>query len=630
MEGGAKVEASASSLGPGKGKAKRGERATETPTDAILAPSEKTQPEETTQQPPDGAAKPLDEEFVRKQKELGSQSCRGVSSPDLGPIHSSEHAVRVFKEMLHRERALAGEFCVFYHSYNSPALIYEVQAAVARVLFRFSARHGVLPRLLKSPFEKIPDAAAMLKAFPTWPDQDHNPAFKSVGICCSTSLVSHDPEATPTHVFLNGYGVSTVTIAVVEKLLRDCGTPKKHVSGLASSIMDLAKKHGLPQATGSRPPGHLLQIFIHRSCVDKWAYASLPFGVLDKSRQPLSKHLAKGCQMVGQARLVVNPSAFMRARSVRLHACSADPTFHKNRPIFQQELFDVLAPILGCPEVRRKAAMGIYGGTLPTWWKDIEDTELEADTEKSKADDSIVEADKAKGDDSISEASTVAPRTRCRYGVECRRQNPEHRRDYAHPGDADWDKPAEPTTSAALVKRPRCRYGEKCFRNGAEHRKAYAHPHDPDWDPADEEVANEDDLSNVVDNSCKEIAAAAAATAVEAPKEMASMMTTVKVRCDSEAGVDDHALCEPCNTEECGIESVPGLMHWLGELSVPQYFFAANEWANAQGACCLQEIVDDLEDFISGIGFKKLECKRVRKDGVSAMHVVLASIPNAT
>merc|ERR1712056_160784 len=114
------------------------------------------------------------------------------------------------------------------------------------VLFRFSAKHGVLPRLLKRPFDKIPDAAAMLAAFPTWPDQDHNPAFKSVGICCSTSLVSRDPEATPTQVFLGGYGASAVDIKVVEKLLSDCGTPKGQVKKLAQSIMDIAKTYGLP------------------------------------------------------------------------------------------------------------------------------------------------------------------------------------------------------------------------------------------------------------------------------------------------------------------------------------------------------------------------------------------------
>merc|ERR1712178_264723 len=95
--------------------------------------------------------------------------------------------------------------------------------AIAKVLFRFGSEYGSLPRLLKAPFANLPDAKAVIKAFPSWPEKDCCDAFKSVGICCSTSLLSKDPEATPTEVFLQGYSASTVTIAVVEKLLQDCG-----------------------------------------------------------------------------------------------------------------------------------------------------------------------------------------------------------------------------------------------------------------------------------------------------------------------------------------------------------------------------------------------------------------------
>jgi len=255
------------------------------------------------------------------------------------------------------------------------ALVYEVQAAIAGVLFKFSARHGCLPRLLKAPFADLPDAAAMLKAFPTWPDQDHNPAFKRVGICVTTSLVSPDPEATPTHVFLNGYAASNVSIAVLEKLLRDCGAGIGgcNVGELARKVMGLAKKHGLPQAIGATGlQGHMLQIFVRRTCVDKWAYASLPFGVPDTTRQPLSKHLAGPGPICGQARLTVNPSAFMRASSVRLYTSSADEVFHRNRRTFHQELETLLSPILGCQKVRERAAAGIYGGKLPSWWRDLQ------------------------------------------------------------------------------------------------------------------------------------------------------------------------------------------------------------------------------------------------------------------
>jgi len=321
---------------------------------------------------------------VAEQAGYGAQSCRGLaSSPDLSPLGGDTHAVRVFKQMLAREYAMAGDWVAFYHSYNSSAMVYEVQASIARVLFKFGAKHGSLPRLLKKPFEKVPDAPAMLKAFPTWPDQDHNPAFKAVGICATTSLVSLDPEATPTQVFLAGYAASLVNIKVLEKLLMDCGAGikrKQSVPSLATKVVDLAKKHGLPQATGSSGrTGHMLQIFVRRSCVDRCAYASHPMGVPDNTRQPLSKALCSSGIIVGQARVVVNPSAFMRASQVRLYASSADETFHYNRPAFQQELVDLLDPILGSPEVREAAVKGIYGGKLPSWWKDVAAEGAEAD-----------------------------------------------------------------------------------------------------------------------------------------------------------------------------------------------------------------------------------------------------------
>jgi len=333
--------------------------------------------------PAAGAPTRLPEHEVEKQKRFGAQSCRGIGGkPDLSPLRCDSHALALFREMLARERAHAGDWTVFYHSYNSPALIYEVQAAVAKILFRFGAKHGSLPRLLKKPFDTLPDADAMLKAFPSWPDQDHNAAFKATGICVTTSLVSPDPEATPTQVFLMGYAASSVSIHVLEKLLRDCGAGlgrKSDVSHLARKVMDLAKEFGLPQATGAGLMGHLLQIFVRRTCVDRWAYASHPMGVPDKARQPLSKALAQPGTIAGQARMVVNPSAFMRASSVRLYACSADATFHRNRTAFQEALGELLNPILGTPDVRERAAKGIYGGELPSWWRDLSSEIAESD-----------------------------------------------------------------------------------------------------------------------------------------------------------------------------------------------------------------------------------------------------------
>ena len=47
---------------------------------------------------------------------------------------------------------------------------------------------------------------------------------------------------------------------------------------------------------------------------------------------------------------------------------SADPDFHSTRREFQSELTDILRPVLGGATMRVKAARGIFGGSLPTWW----------------------------------------------------------------------------------------------------------------------------------------------------------------------------------------------------------------------------------------------------------------------
>ena len=57
---------------------------------------------------------------------------------------------------------MCGEWAVFYHSYSAAALLYEVQAAVAAVLFRFKSSFAVMPRLLLKGFNDIPDAATLL------------------------------------------------------------------------------------------------------------------------------------------------------------------------------------------------------------------------------------------------------------------------------------------------------------------------------------------------------------------------------------------------------------------------------------------------------------------------------------
>jgi len=323
--------------------------------------------------------------LVAAQRKRGEQSLR-KQKRDYGPtVSKDEHGSKCFDEMLRNEKEFCGEWAVFYHSYSCAAILYEVQAAVASVLFRFKAEFAGLPRILGHGFRLIPDAEAMLAEFPKWPDQDHNPAFKAVGLCGTSALLAPDSEAPAKSVFLMGYSVGSLA-GVLEKLLASCGVPGGKVAGVAKGVLAAAAKHGLDTSgipggkkCKSGRSGHMLQIFLRRELIDKYVYPAFPFGPLDKKRMlPLSKYLAEKEPIKGQVRITFNPDVFLRATLARLFTFSADPTYHANRPAFIRDLVGLLEPILGDEEVRVKAATGIFGGKPPEWWTPEDQSELAA------------------------------------------------------------------------------------------------------------------------------------------------------------------------------------------------------------------------------------------------------------
>mmetsp|Transcript_9958 Transcript_9958/g.22206 ORF Transcript_9958/g.22206 Transcript_9958/m.22206 type:complete len:559 (-) Transcript_9958:154-1830(-) len=321
--------------------------------------------------------------LIKAQKAKGPQSLR-KQARDFGPtVTKDKHGTMCFNEMLKNEKEFCGEWAVFYHSYSAAAILYEVQAAVGSVLFRFKAEFAGLARILCHGFKKIPDAPTMLAEFPKWKDQDHNPAFKAVGLCATSSLLADDAEAPAKSVFLMGYSVGSLK-GVLEKLLTSCGVPKHKVPTLAKDILAAAAKHGLDcsgipggKKCKSGRSGHMLQIFIRRELVDKYVYPAFPFGPLDASRNlPYSKHLTDQAPIKGQVRITLNPDVFLRARYVRMFTFSADPTYHGNRTTFIKELVALLDPILKDEKVRTMAAKGIFGGKPPDWWTAEDQSEL--------------------------------------------------------------------------------------------------------------------------------------------------------------------------------------------------------------------------------------------------------------
>ena len=319
--------------------------------------------------PPD-----VDAATIAAQTALGAQSKRRQKY-DLGPVGKDPHGKHCFDQMLWRENQLCGEWAVFYHSYSLAAVLYEVQAAVAAVLFRFKSEYATLPRLLKEPYGDLPDAEHLLKLFPKLKVRDHDPRYRAVAICGTSSILAYDSEAPPLRCFLCGYSCADLSFfGVLENLLGSCGVPTHCKKPLAHQIVDLCAKHGLDASQfGGKPcksgrAGHLLQIFMKRTLVKTYVYGAFPFGVPDKKRLDLEAYLEGPGPIEGQVRIVCNPSVFMRGNAVRMYVYSADPSFHANRPLFQKELTALLDPIIGCPSVRTAAAKGIYGGSLPSWF----------------------------------------------------------------------------------------------------------------------------------------------------------------------------------------------------------------------------------------------------------------------
>lgn len=317
---------------------------------------------------------------VALQKSYGPQSKRGgASMHPYKVLESNEHAKKCFAKFEENEARLCGEWAVFYHSYSFAALIYEVHAAVGSVLFRFRSQYATLPRILMHEFKETPDISYLMKRFNeefAENKRDHHPDFRRVGLSVMCSLASTGPEACVAMVFIAGYSCKDLSFrSVLENLLESCYVPRAKVRKLADEIIAMSEKHGLDvsqfggKACQSGKAGHLMQLFIKRKLVDKLVYAAKPYGPVDEERMPISQWLdSNKSTQVGQARVLAHPKYFMQANCVRMFVASADPTFHRNRQAFQDELIRKLSLILAEPSLRERAATGIYGGMLPSWW----------------------------------------------------------------------------------------------------------------------------------------------------------------------------------------------------------------------------------------------------------------------
>ncbi|XP_026285963.1 aprataxin and PNK-like factor [Frankliniella occidentalis] len=77
--------------------------------------------------------------------------------------------------------------------------------------------------------------------------------------------------------------------------------------------------------------------------------------------------------------------------------------------------------------------------------------------------------------------TSPATRKSCLYGSSCYRKNPQHKVEFAHPGDSDYcdssgtNTPKNDAVTSTSDVRPLCEYGSACYRKNPQHRRDFRH-----------------------------------------------------------------------------------------------------------------------------------------------------------
>lgn len=280
----------------------------------------------------------------------------------VGTDNTAAFAAVCFEQMLQREQELEGEFCVFYHSYNSAGLIYEVEAEIARHAFGMDDKFAPLPRILQKDFTGV--TIDDLRNSEGAKHQDCLPSYRKLAICASPTLFAFGSEAPPLDCFRHGYGIPAPLRELTRDLLcQATSLPKEELEECVKSLSELAGAFGLigydvkttNQGSRNRLGGQMLQIFVHRHEVDQMVYNSLPYGVpipTDSVERWLAgedPHHA----VDGQVRMLLYPEVFLNeARGQIFHYCGdwqylgGSPDMEGSRAAFVLALRKVLHPVL--------------------------------------------------------------------------------------------------------------------------------------------------------------------------------------------------------------------------------------------------------------------------------------------
>ncbi|CAE7481699.1 Dtx3l [Symbiodinium natans] len=335
-------------------------------------------PRQLARRPPVEAVGPIQDQDWSRYSACSSLEGRSDASDlfhalvkPLRPI-VSDTVGKIMHEMLENELRYSEEYVVFYHSYSSSCLLYEVQTALAACILDYPIDGPPVMRLRRQPYQNIKSLQNLLQLWESTM-RDQTTEFQAVAISafCSCFASGGHTQNMLQAWLLRGFP-NNISSSAMRRMLKDillaAGISSGQMQGLdplVTSILALGRKYGLRVPSWhlfQQPenPGHLLQIFVHNSVVDAISYGSRERGQLDNGGIPLSRWLLQRCPIDGQARLLTHPDVFLDVDRGLAHsfAFSAGP-YGRERVALLRELRDLLKPQLQDPDAIRASRMSL-------------------------------------------------------------------------------------------------------------------------------------------------------------------------------------------------------------------------------------------------------------------------------
>ena len=222
-------------------------------------------------------------------------------------------ASSVVHQMLANEKCFSEAFVPLYHLYSISSLLYELQTVLAVELLEYPITAPPVMRFSRRAFADLRSLSNLLSVRErNVSDRAHE--YRSLAVSAFSSCFASGGYHKSMQQYLWGgfpSGTANYVNKQIEDLLSAAGITEPDVlSSLKARIKTVGDDYGLG---GTEPLGQVLQIFIHKSVVDAFAYGAQPLGALAPRGIPLTAWLQQQCPLEGQVRLVPHPDLFLDA-----------------------------------------------------------------------------------------------------------------------------------------------------------------------------------------------------------------------------------------------------------------------------------------------------------------------------